>query len=358
MPQSVLKRAEKLFRRRKFASVIRLLEGQIFRFRESHAFYSLLGRSCLYSGDTGGAVSYLKRADQLKADDPATLLGLAAAAVKRADVDEALDLWLKVVDLDPGNRTARRGLQLLRAIGGEGATVAEAVERVGFRRLLPPIPANPRRFILPLVGLVVLAGALAGLLLLPRPSLPWGGRRDVPDLVLTSGQPSLTAPADGSRFVLTDAEVQATFERAKRYLQQNRDNPAVREINRLLLSNASAGVKEKTRLLLRFLATPDFSTVREPFPYEEVGRDPPLYHGGFAVWRGKAANVKIGEKRITFDLLVGYQLERELLGVVPVSLDFAAQVENGDSVEVLGRILSESGEVALEGLSLHRILGK
>ena len=363
MPQSVLKKAGKLFRRRKYTAVIRLLEGQVFRFRDSQEFYSLLGRSCLRAGDHGGASSYLKRADQLRADDPLTLLGLAAAAIRRADVDEALEHWLRVLDLDPGNRIARRGLRLLRDIGGGSLPAADAVERLGFHRLLPAAPLRPARLLLSLVvSCLLAAGVLAGVLWLPSAlrDRSTAGRKDLlvlPDLPRAPGLWTLAPEESATRYVLKDEDVRTAFERAKKCLRENRDNGAVREINRLLLSNASPAVKEKAALLRGFLVTPDFSNVREPFAYGEVAKDPPLHHGGFAVWQGKVANLRIEAERLRFDLLVGYQQEKVLQGIVPVELGFAVQLEDGSSVEVLGRILSRSGPVRLEGISLHRIPG-
>ena len=78
MPKSVLSRAHQLFRRRRFSHVIRLLESQIFRYRNNAEFYALLGSTCLYTGDFGGAESYLRRAEQLNEEDVTTQLGLAA----------------------------------------------------------------------------------------------------------------------------------------------------------------------------------------------------------------------------------------------------------------------------------------
>ena len=363
MPQSVLNKAGKLFHRRKYAAVVRLLEGQIFRFRESQEFYSLLGLSCLHVGDHGGASSYLKRADQLRVDDPLVLLGLAAAAIRRADVDEALEHWLRVLDLDPANRFARRGLKLLREVGSGPLPLAEALERLGFQRLLPAAPPRPTRLLLPLAGAGLLAAAaLAVVFWLPGASRATGlsGRRDLPALPELPAAPGLwTVPpeAAAARYVLKDEDVRTAFERAKKCLRENRDNGAVREINRLLLSNASPAVKEKAALLKGFLVTPDFSNIREPFPYGEVAQDPLLHHGGFAVWQGKVANLRLQKERLRFDLLVGYQQEKVLQGIVPVELGFAVQLEDGSSVEVLGRILSQSGPLRLEGLSLHRISG-
>ena len=146
-----------------------------------------------------------------------------------------------------------------------------------------------------------------------------------------------------------------TFQMIKRHLLEYRDNLAVREINRLLLSNASVYVKEKARLMKTFIQEPDFSTVKDSFPYLEVRADPGLFADCYVVWRGKVANVQIGEDEITFDLLVGYEEETELLGLVPVSLDFASKIENGDGIEVLGKVQVQEQQIYLQGISLHRL---
>jgi hypothetical protein len=73
------------------------------------------------------------------------------------------------------------------------------------------------------------------------------------------------------------------------------------------------------------------------------------------VWRGKLANLVVSESSIGFDMLVGYETERELKGVVPVTLDFAVQLENEAALEVLGIVTASSGRVSLAGISLHRL---
>jgi hypothetical protein len=72
-------------------------------------------------------------------------------------------------------------------------------------------------------------------------------------------------------------------------------------------------------------------------------------------WRGKLANLAMTEQSLSFDLLVGYENERELSGIVPVILDFAVQLENGIPLEVLGIVAAEDGRVSLKGVSLHRL---
>jgi hypothetical protein len=177
----------------------------------------------------------------------------------------------------------------------------------------------------------------------------------VREVRLSAGQPALDSSPGAARYPMTEKQIQESFEKTKRFLLQYRDNLATREVNRILLSNASAYVKEKARLLATFTRVPDFTTVRDSFGFREVAVDPPLYEGCFVVWRGKVANLRISGAALSFDLLVGYESQRQLHGVVPVTAAFVVELADGDAVEVLGRVGLPSGKLALEVVSLHRL---
>jgi hypothetical protein len=158
---------------------------------------------------------------------------------------------------------------------------------------------------------------------------------------------------------MTEREIVRSFSRAKRYLLDYRDNLAVHELNRLLLSNASASVKERARILRSYAQEPDFSTIRDPFSYDAVKQSPREYADCYVRWSGRVANAAIGEERIAFDLLVGYQDGRVLQGVVPVAVGFAVAVENGSSYEVLGKVVTEgSAPLSLEAVSIRPIASR
>lgn len=363
MPKGVIQQASQLYRRRRFAQAVRLLEGQVFRFRDNAAFYSLLGCSCLYAGDLGGAESYLRRADQLQPGNTAVLLGLAAIAFRRGHTDEAIQGWLRILDVDRGNRQALYALNALRrhAAAEAGSPPREAVR---LERACPPVPRARIGWLLP----TCLGGAIVVLLLgyfflLPvlraaRPGRRGEARAGLAEIELTSTQPALSAQPGPSDLVLTDRQINEAFSQAKRYLLDYRDNLAIREVNRIMLSNASAYVKEKARMLKSFAAQPDFASVKDPFGFAEVRANPALYADSYVVWQGKVANVAVGSTEITFDLLVGYQDERELLGLVPVGLTFPVSLDNGTPVEVLGQVLWRQGQLALRGVSIHKLYGR
>jgi len=136
MASKPFSKAAKLFKKRNYEQVIRLLEPQVFRFRESYSFYYLLGFSCLHMGDYGSAYTYLKRGHDLKPSNIDTLLGLAAVHLKRQETAQALEYWLEVLDQDPKNQFALRGMKLLKK-NSEPEYLVDFADSGKIERLIP-----------------------------------------------------------------------------------------------------------------------------------------------------------------------------------------------------------------------------
>ncbi len=346
-----LTRASALLRARRFRQVIRLLEPEVFRYRQSFQYFYLLGVATLYAGDVGGAASYLERARGL-AEREQVLVGLAAIQLRRGQKDECLKSWLEIVDRWPRNRQARRGLRLLRR-GGDPGELASNPRLM--RSLYPPLPRRvwPAVAAAAAVAAVVLA---AGALTRYLPARP--RRSDVPDLALPAA-PLVSASPQGALYVLGEREIRQTFERAKRLLLGFRDNEACVELNRLLLSNADLAVKERARMLKSYVRGPSFAAVGKTYTWQEVGAEPRLYDGCFVLWRGRVANYRADPPGARFDFLAGYERGTELLGIVPASIGFAADIASGDNLEIIGRLLvGEARALRLEVTSLRQIVPK
>ena len=345
--------ARRLFRARRFPDVIRLLEPEVFRYRENFDYFRTLGLACLHTGDFGGAFSYMSRALQLHDDDISMVLGIAAVHFRRAEHEAALKRWLQVVEIQPSNPIAKRGLELLRR-GMTADALQEFIDSGRLKVLFPPLPSRVR--LLPVALVLLSCLAVAGLAYLGvRVATPRGTERPgVSVIELPAGVPDVDTGTN-YLFVMKEGEVRQTFQRAKSELLSFRDNLAVVDINRLLLSNAAPAVKERARMLKGFVTPPSFDTARDLYTYASVSHQPVLYDGAAVVWKGKVANLATSKTQITFDLLVGYDQEKELQGIVPVTLSFAADLGNGDAVQVLGQLTATGSTMALTGISLHRI---
>jgi tetratricopeptide (TPR) repeat protein len=357
MPGSVLARGKQLYRKHRFSRVIALLEPEVFQYRESHEYYSLLGFSCLHTGDFGGAYSYLKRADQLRPGDVDVRLGIAAVHLKRNETSEALRLWLEVLEKDPTNKKAKRGLDVVRRAESPESLYA-FLESGGLQKVLPSPPFRVPTAVPVLAALLMIGGLAAITYPRWRPLLersPPVTRPGLADITLPEEAKSLTDYEGVYHYVLSERELQRAFKRAKAFLADYQDNLARRELNRILYSNAAAAVKERAMLLVDYVQEPTFATMRDGFTYESVVEDPLLHDGCYVRWRGKATNVVVTAERITFDLLVGYEDERVLKGVVPVYLRFAARLDPEFSVDLLGQVEATETDFVLRGVSVHQI---
>jgi len=157
-----------------------------------------------------------------------------------------------------------------------------------------------------------------------------------------------------SDYVYTDKEIRKLFELIREYFDSYQDNLAMREINRLLLSNADNDTKEKVRLLSSYISIPDFSTLKTNFSYQDFLEAPKLYNNCYIHWKGRLSNLLITENIIQFDFLVGYDDKKILEGIIPVTMDFGERIDSDFPIEVLGKIVETVNSYTIEAVSVHQ----
>jgi hypothetical protein len=354
--QRSLSKSTRLLRARRFSEVISLLEPQVFLFRDNFTFYYNLGTACLYVGDFGGAFSYLQRAQQLNNQNLSVLIGLAAIHLRRRQATQALQYWLEVLDRDPGNGIAKRGLALVRTNTDPSVYVTMA-ESGKLRRFYPALGFSLPRWVAPAgavaaitVAAVIFWPALRGAF--DSPALPT--REGAELMLLNQGITELTDFSGEFRYVLTDDEIERSFARVGVLFNEFHDNLAQREVNLLFNSNASNLVKERARLLSSYFGEPTFVDFEDNFAYSEVAAEPWLYDSCYVRWSGQVSNLVTSDETISFTLLVGYEDRRVLEGTVPVSVPFAADVQPGP-VELIGRLRLADGHLSLTATSIRRL---
>ena len=351
----VLKKALRLTRQKKYDESIKLLEAEIFRYQDSFSYYHILGLGCLYSGDFGGAFTYFTKAKNIKFREASVLLGLAALFLRRGETDRSLDLYLDVQDIDPKNRTAKRALKVIRQYGGTEALNAWLTQGK-LSCLYPPLPRagvsiKPLPFIILGLAIATAAGVYIGV-----KNAPVFNRGGFAASGLEKTEKDNPVEAGGVyRYVLTGSEVVSVYNKARQFFNARRDEAAIRELNRILESNASGAVKNKARLLKGYTETPGFDTLKDRFTYVEVAADPLLYRDCHVLWRGSAANVITGPGMVSFEFLVGYDTRTVMEGAVSVELDFPAEINTAEPLEVLGRVAPLSmDKFKLIGTGIHQ----
>lgn len=350
MHPSGLKHAANLFFKKKYSDVIKYLEPKIYQFRNNFNFYYFLSNSCLYNKDFGGAYSYYKRALQLNDENINCMLGLAAVSLRKNNLDEALKLWLNVISIKSGNKQANLGLKLIK----QGNTPEEICDNDKyFGRLMP---RNFKINITAISIIILLLMSIISLTIIFINVFNEPVRKEIEDIIFPS---SITYNMDNNInniFHYNMDQVHEIFENIRTYFNDYRENAAIVEINKLLLSNAPIEIKEKAEMIRSYIKDPDFTTIRDFFSYNDIENEPYLYNGCYIMWKGRVDDLKYSEDKIYFNFLAGYHDSKELLGVIPVLFDFEINLKNLDNIELLAQVTFFDNKLVLRGISYHKIM--
>ncbi|MDR0723433.1 MAG: tetratricopeptide repeat protein [Treponema sp.] len=364
----ILTKAVRLLRRKSYDRAIKVLEPEVNRYRGIYTYYYVLAVSYLHTGVFNLAFTYFKLARDIKMRDPSVLLGLAVLYLRRGETDRAVDFYLEVQDQDERNKIANKALKVIRKYSGT-ENLSAWIESGGLAKLFPPPPLAPPSkvgiLILMLgllIGLVIAGGVLikvTGIRLPVRMFFPRNEREGLITSALDPTEREEPVQVGGSyRYILTRNQVFDTYEKARELFTKYRDEAAKVALNRILESNASDTIKNKSRLLISYMEVPGFDTLKDRFTFGEVYKEPVLYRDCHVIWRGMATNLEVLQNATSFNLLVGYDTRSTLEGIVPVTFNFAVSVNPERPLEVLGRILPVSTEkgqdILLEGVALHQ----
>lgn len=354
MARNPIEEAEGLYAKRKWHELISLLEPLLPVYRDNARFSVMLGTAYLHQEDIGGAYSSFRRAQSLEFKNRIALIGLAAVLVRRGESDKAVQLYIEMLERNPSDKAARRALNIVRrcpdpaALSGSGRQLRSLYP-------VPPIRLFPYLFILLVLVLGVLAWRMIpGTLNLMDSNKP--SRPGIAEIVLT--QSELDSPvnsAGGFEIILTEKDALGTFESAKKLFNNYRDEAALVEVNRLLLSNASRQIKTKAETLARYAREPSFISMPDRFSYADVNAFPRLYNDVAVLWKGLPANIDISAAGTSFDLLVGYHDKRKLDGIVAVRAAFELRLPPDRPVEVLAKVKATSGGFILECVAVHEL---
>ena len=358
-----LSKACRLSRSGKHDAAMRILLPEVTRYSGSFIYHCILGTICLHAGDYGSALTYLRLAHEMKPKNPAAVLGLAALYLRRSDTSRAVDLYLDVLDVDGGNRTAKKAMGIIRRQAGTEVFSAW-LESGKLPSLYPSVPFpgfSPKEIsgCLAAVAAVFVAGFIVMVQtgFASNPFRAMGDREVDRNLMLTwEDRVAPVVQGDSQAFMLDRGEAVAVYEKALSLFSENRDEAARVQLNRILESNAADSLKNRASLMLSFMETPAFDTFRrdDNVSYAEAWQNPALYRGVHVIWRGIASNVSISDSETSFDFLLGNNAPIRVEGMVRVFFDQAVPMPEG-AIEVLGRIVpSESdGRITLEGLAIR-----
>ncbi len=356
MVKTPIDRARKLLTQKRFPQVIKLLELHVFDYPNSFDYNYLLGTACLYVGDIGGAELYYKKARNIKISDVNLINAQAVLFLRRGETAKAIDYYLQAQEYAPDDLLAKKGLNFIKT-NGNSELINLYVQTGKIKMFYPRLGVNtePLKIIIPLCA-VILACTLF-FVFKPTASIV-EKRADLSELVLTIDEKEESLEQDTAssvfRYILTEKELENSYNNAIRSFQNYNDNASQIEINRILNSNASVAIKQKARLLAEYFEDPSFNSDIQEIAYDTLKKDPWLYLDTWVIWSGRITNIAETEREYRCDLLIGYETLERMDGIVPLVITQPISIDSSLPIEVLAQVTVEDGRLLLRAKSIYQ----
>jgi len=137
---SLLTKAVRLARRRRYGEAIRLLEPRSF-VHDSFRYYYILAYSCLLAAISEAPLPISVVPGKYGCVSPPFFSPRCAPSASRGNRSRG-DLYLEVLDREPRNRLAAKALDVVRK-RGDPETLIAWIEGGNLKRLYPPVPELP-----------------------------------------------------------------------------------------------------------------------------------------------------------------------------------------------------------------------
>ncbi|MBQ3670298.1 MAG: hypothetical protein II921_02320, partial [Treponema sp.] len=158
-----------------------------------------------------------------------------------------------------------------------------------------------------------------------------------------------------SVYELKDREIKKSWEKMKSFIEEERDNAALVEINRLLNSNASSEVKNQVSEAAKLIREPDLMNLKDNFSLQQVLSEPVLYSGCFVYWEGRIMNEIIDSDGYRFDLIIEDESNNKMLGLpVKFSNVPSPPLDTKRPIRIFGSISLEKGRIFLNERSYYQ----
>lgn len=313
MKKTPLERALHYLSRRKFTDCLLALEPALDLYRDNFNYYLVGGIACLYLDDFGSANIYFQKARQFSQTNPTLLLGQAVLFLRHGDMDRAVQYYLDVLEQEPNNRVAKRGMTFIREKGNYEEIYRLNISK-GLRKFYPSLGVNPAIFSGIISAILIGITAFAVFFLLSHRSpheirfFNSGNGLEADDFYLSTDDLKNIIETDSeslSSYFLTEKEIEKLYKNAYKHATESvdgndnlhRTNLAHSEANKILNSNASKTVKVKAQEIIDVIEAdrehePTFGTLLDNFSCDEVLKNPLMYDGCWVIWTGMLANAK------------------------------------------------------------------
>ncbi|WP_221037733.1 hypothetical protein [Borrelia sp. HM] len=369
----LIKKSIRYYNSQKYSDVIKLLEKEIFFYKNYYFYHYILGMSYLRIGNLGNAQTYLKKAYTLNPTEPDVKQSIAILLAAQGKEDKAIQIWLKMIEDNQAIKRSELSLEVIRKNPIQGTLFLNKNKL--YAKLFPKIKVKTKYKISKLIKLLT----IPSLVFLVISILLFTNYNEVIKLILKINPTSqekkalnnIAAYIDDIKindkekienhegqfvFILTETEIKNSFQKIKNHLKKSKDNFARIEINKILNSNASESIKLKAKNLASFISRPDFITFNDYLTLKQIQKNPSIYSNVYVKWEGITHNVEKKDNITYFDFYVGYN-KNVLEGIITTKTSFDIDIDFKDSVEILGQIDYDynTNKITLNAITIRKI---
>ncbi|WP_421622943.1 hypothetical protein R5397_03725 [Borrelia sp. MN22-0132] len=353
-PNKLINKSINYYNSHKYSDVVKLLEKEIFLYKNYYFYHYILGMSYLRMGNLGTAQTYLKKAYTLNPTEPDVKQSIAILLAAQGKEDKAIQIWLKMIEENQEIQRSEFSLETIRKNPIQGALFLN--KNKIYAKLFPEIKVETGQNLSKLTRTLLTIASLVFLLIAIFLLIH---SKETIKLTLSNSKVkekkainNIAAYIDDIKindkekienhegqfvFILTETEIKNSFQKIKTHLKQGKDNFARIEINKILNSNASESIKLKAKNLASFISRPNFITFNDYLVLKEIKKNPLIYSNVYVKWEGIANNIEKKDNITYFDFYVGYN-KNALEGIITTKTTFDIDINFKDYVEILGQI--------------------
>lgn len=362
----------KSLKKKDFLEAINNLEEYISYNDTNYLGYYYLGLAYIFRELYDEAYKYILKAYELNEYDFNTINTLAFLNLKFNNVDEAVNYWLDILDIDKKNHIAKRNLEKVKKCSNIDKLVSSVYpdEFINFKvkkniRLNIRFPKFRLKYLKICIPVIIAAGItlLIYKLIVTRDNIKIK-KFDIPskknfqsvDLPDMEKDYIIDKNIKKSIFNLKPGEIKKLFYNTKKFIQRQSYNKAIININKILHSNAGIIIKERFKILKSFTRTRETFQLKDNISYSTLMNLPLLYEDIQVVWKGKIEDIKSDEDTQTtmFNLFV--KENKQSIGMAKVIFQkMFTNLTNGKKAVISGKFLKldeKSRRPVIEGIGM------
>ncbi|AJA90627.1 hypothetical protein OY14_00655 [Borreliella chilensis] len=370
-PNKIINKSIYYYNSKKYSQAIKLLEKEIFFYKNYYLYHYVLGMSYLRIGNLGNAQTYLKKAYTLNPSESNIKQAIAILLASQGKEEKAVQIWLKMIEENQEVDRSELSLEIIRKNPIKGPVFLKNSRL--YEKLFPIIKTIPDRnptkliiIIIIIIGGIVFISMLAIYFVFYEQkntrfaNLKTEINKNLNNIsayiddIKINNKEKIKNEEGQFILILTSEEIKNSFEKIKNYLKTGKDNFARVEINKILNSNASESIKLKAKNLASFISRPDFISFNEYLDLKDIKKDPSIYSNVYVKWEGIVNNIEKKDNIIHFDFYVGYN-KNILSGIIPTKTTFDIDIDFKDTVEILGQIEYKKNQLTLNAITIRKI---